>query len=300
MDVFRVTCLENGEQPKLPLVVRYLPKQWQKTYLLQLQPYIKKENDVYCLQAHREDCFTCVWREKILQLFQEAAQQGAKIVLSPLWADLPQDVLPLATGRKVMLLYAAESCAIALHRMGKEVAQAHFVLVDDGSQKIEILLEMLPTDWNHIAILTDRPAYFSHWQQQLLAQQGLVLELFASVGNASFRQADVVISCKGTGTEMLYALKEDAFFLDLGGNHTLLHKIAEHRPKICAVDDLVFVQGEDMIHTSAELEALCYLQSREFRFFFARQDDAQAARESLPFVVKGFLSEGKRKKIKKR
>lgn len=299
MDILKVICLENGVQPRLPFALRYLPKQWQQAYLLRFQPYVLDENGVYCLQTQKEDFFTQVWREKTRRLFTQAAQQGAKIVLSPLWADLPQDLLPLANGKRLTLLYAAEGCAEALRRMGKEIAQAYVVLVDDGSEQIEILLEMLPQDWNHVAILTERAECFVQWQEQLLAQRGLVAEVFASVGHTAFRRADVVISCKGTGGEMLYALKEHAFLLDLGGNHELLHKIAEHRPDVCAVDGFVFMGSEDAMQTDAEAEAASYLQSKAFRFFFARGEEAQAARESLSFAVKGFLAEGKRKKIKK-
>lgn len=297
MDILKLTCLSEREKPSLPLMVRHLPQPWQQSYLLRFQPYIKDSNDTYCLQTQKDCCFTPVWREAIRRVFQEAAQQGAKIILSPLWADLPQNILPIASGQKMMLLYAVEGCAAALQRMGKEAGEAYFVLVDDGSEKAAVLLELLPKDWNHIAILTDRPTYFVDWQERLLAEQGLVIELFASVGHTVFRQADVVISCKGAGTEMLYALKEHAFFLDLGGNHTLLHQIAEHRADVCAVDGFLFSKEDAPMQTDAEAEAAAYLQSKAFRFFFARSEEARLARESLTFGIKGFLSDGKRKKI---
>ena len=229
MEIINITCLRQKSQRHRPKWVGKLPERLAEKWQLKYCPWVETAEGCWCLQTDRDGCFLPPWREKARELLEQAAKQGAKIALSPMAADLPQDILPFATGRKLYAIFGAEGAATGLEAMGKRPEGASFVVADGGGWETEAVLAALPGWVNRLGILTDRQPFFVSWQERFLEERGLVVEVFSSVGYGVFREADVVLSCaKGNGA-MAYALAEGAVFLDLVGSRIVAMSFCEPR-----------------------------------------------------------------------
>lgn len=304
MEIINITCLRQKSQRHRPKWVGKLPESWAEKWQLKHCPWVETAEAAgcYCLQTNGEGCFLQPWREKAAELLRQAADQGAKIALSPLAADLPQGILPFATGKKLCLLFGAEAAATALESLGKCPEGVSFVVADGGSWETEAVLAALPSWVNRLGILTDRQPFFASWQERFLEERGLVVEVFSSVGYGVFREADVVLSCaKGNGA-MAYALAEGAVLLDLVGNGTVTENIALRRPDVLAADGFFFGTQKEM-EAGDLTEARAYCENEMFQAYF----DAPGAEKAAEAKVQlgqlcpvGFLLGGKRRKIVKK
>ena len=104
-----VRCLRQKTQAQVPFWVSYLPAGWRERYILRHRPYVVTEEGEQIsisLQTDGNSCYLPVWREAAQQALQEAKASGAVIAVSPLAADLPQDILPFADGRRLTALCA--------------------------------------------------------------------------------------------------------------------------------------------------------------------------------------------------
>lgn len=275
--------LRSKEERELPFLVSHLPLSWQESYVLRHCPAVWQEEGSalsVCLQTNKEGYFSAPWREETKKALEEAKEKGAVIALSALAKDLPQGILPFADGKKLAGLFAAEGAALWLKRKGKTVEEVSFLLVDGGEEDIFSVLETLPENINACGILTDRPAAFAFWQEEMLAGRGLVLETISSCGQGLFRQADVVISWQKDGASLVYALKKGAFFLDLAGNQKMMERLASVRRDVAAADGFFFSlpQGKQY---GAKAEVAAFLCCEDFRNYFLKREEPLQAKISL-------------------
>ncbi|MBM6830282.1 hypothetical protein H9X85_09810 [Anaerotignum lactatifermentans] len=283
MSIVEVEFCQSKEERALPFWVRRLPVSWRESYVLRRRPVLweQSEEGMICrLQTDREGYFSPAWRAAAKAALEEAKYRGAKIALSPLAADLPQEILPFARGGKLASLFAAESGAFWLKKKGKGLEEAIFVLADGGGEEIFAALETLSQKVNRLGVLTDRPDVFFLWQERMMAERGLVLETLSSCGQDTFRQADAVISWQKSGSAMTYALRQGAFFLDLGDNEALRRRLASVRPDVCCAGNLVFSCGGGK-RESAAAEAAAFLESAAFARYFAKGEGAGEAKAWL-------------------
>ncbi len=294
---------ENG-LPQIPKWAIHLPQKWKKNYILKYCPYIEKEQDeiLYChLQVTKEQYFQKAWREVVKTYLEKQKKAGIQVVCAPMAADLPQGILPFATGKKLTTLFAMEGGILALERMRKTLAESRWVIADGNTAKTEQLLALLPETINHVAICTDRPEAFAAWKEEMLAERGIVAEIFTSYGNPTFREADVVLSCVKDGIAMVYALQKKAFFLDLVGNRRLLETLAQRRPDVMTSDNLFFL-AERVQQAASEAEAWAYCKDKAFRTFFHDNGQVLQAKEGVAgmgIFPAGFQIGEKRRKILK-
>ncbi len=299
-----LSCLRQKEQPQIPKWAMYLPEKLQKSYILKYCPYIQKQYDdiLHCrLQITKEQYFQTAWRDVAKTLLEQAKQSGVCVVCSDMAADLPQQILPFATGKKLTTLFAIEGATMALERMGKSLSQSRWVIADGKTPQTEILLSLLPETINHVAIWTDRPNAFIQWQEEMLSERGIVAEVFSSCGNPAFREADVVLSCVKDGISMVYALQKEAFLLDLAGNGHLLETLAQRRADVITTDNFFFL-AEKPQQIACEAEAWAYCKNNQFRTFWHDTQIAIQAKQSLSemgIVPVGFQIGEKRRKILK-
>lgn len=302
MEIINITCLRQKSQRHRPKWVGKLPDSWAEKWQLKYCPWVETAEGCWSLQTDRDGCFLPTWREKAKELLEQAADGGAKIALSPMAADLPQDILPFATGRKLYPIFGAEAAATGLEAMGKQPEGASFVVADGGGWETEAVLAALPGWVNRLGILTDRQPFFVSWQERFLEERGLVVEVFSSVGYGVFREADAVLSCaKGNGA-MAYALAEGAVFLDLVGNGTVTEKIALRRADVLAADGFFFGTPKEM-EAGALTEARTYCENEMFRAYFDAPGAEKAAEAKAglgQLCPVGFLLGGKRRKIPKK
>ena len=302
MEIINITCLRQKSQRHRPKWVGKLPERLAEKWQLKYCPWVETAEGSWCLQTDRDGCFLPPWREKARELLEQAAKQGAKIALSPMAADLPQDILPFATGRKLYAIYGADGAAPALDARGTRPEGASFVVADGGGWETEAVLAALPGWVNRLGILTDRQPFFVSWQERFLEERGLVVEVFSSVGYGVFREADVVLSCaKGNGA-MAYALAEGVVFLDLVGNGTVTESIALHRPDVLAADGFFFGTPKEM-EAGALTEGRSYCENQMFRAYFnalGAEKAAEAKAQLGQLCPVGFLLGGKRRKIPKK
>lgn len=302
--VLILNCLQEKERPQLPSFLYHLPQSWQQYYLLRYQPWRKTDESTYCLQTDRENCFRQPWREKAAQLLQTAQENGAKIVISPLAADLPQGILPFATGRHLTLLCCMQGAEEALRRKQIAKEQARFVLIDGGTEDTHLLLSLLP-DWvNHFALCTDHPVDFMDWQEDMLANRGLVTELFSSLGHQALKQAHVVLTLRSHSKSLVHTVASDAYVCMPYGNPALLAAFQQQRPDVAAVDGFFFSQNGTRIPcTQAEAWAYCHIAP--FALFHQTKSQTAAknallAFQEQDFCVCGFQSGTKTCKIAKK
>ena len=140
MEIINITCLRQKSQRHRPKWVGKLPERLAEKWQLKYCPWVETAEGCWCLQTDRDGCFLPPWREKARELLEQAAKQGAKIALSPMAADLPQDILPFATGRKLYAIFGAEGAATGLEAMGKRPEGASFVVADGGGWETEAVL----------------------------------------------------------------------------------------------------------------------------------------------------------------
>lgn len=283
MCMVEVDFLRSKKERKLPFWIKRLPVSWQEVYVLRRCPVFweKDEKRLVCrLQTDRAGYFSKAWREAAEDALKQAKDRGAKIALSALAADLPQHILPFAQGRKLAALFAAESASFWLEKKKKQMEEVVFLLADGGQDEIFAALETLSQRVNRLGVLTDRPAEFQSWQERMMAERGLVLELLSSCGQDVFRQADAVISWQKGGSAMTYALKQGAFFLDLAGNGALCSRLAAVRPDVCCVSELMFSYGGSQ-KPGAEAEAQAFLELPAFARCFSCGEGAAEARRQL-------------------
>lgn len=299
-----LSFLRENELPQIPKWAIYLPEKWKKAYILKHCPYIQKEeNDIlYCrLQTTKAQYFQTAWRKVVKTLLEEQKQAGVQVVCSPMAADLPQGILPFATGKKLTTLFAIDGAMLALERMGKSLEESRWVIADGNTPQTEILLSLLPETINHVAIWTDRPEVFADWKEEMLEERGIVAEVFTSCGNPTFREADVVLSCIKEGIAMVYALQKGAFLLDLAGNRHLLETLAQRRTDVITSDNFFFL-AERVQQVACEAEAWAYCKNKVFRAFWRDTKQALQAKEILSEMgisPVGFQIGEKRRKILK-
>lgn len=297
MCMLEVEFLTSKKERQLPFLVSHLPVSWRESYVLCRCPFLwePREEGMICrIQTDREGYFSPPWRAAAKAALDEAKNRGAKIALSPLAADLPQNILPFAQGRKLAALFAAESALFWLRKKGKQLEEAAFLLADGGSEEIFSALETMSQSVNRLGVLTDRPDVFFSWQERMMAERGLVLEVLSSCGQDLFRQADAVISWQKGGSAMTYALKQGAFFLDLAGNDALRSRLASVRPDVCCVGELMFSYGGRQ-RKGAEAEAAAFLDLPAFAGYFSDGTGAEAAKLELNGAECFPLGKAKRK-----
>ena len=299
-----VRCLRQKTQEQGPFWVSYLPAGWRERYILRHRPYVVTEEGEQIsisLQTDGNSCYLPVWREAAQQALQEAKASGAVIAVSPLAADLPQDILPFADGRRLTALFAGEGVAEALRRMGKDPHACRLVVADGNG--VQAVLATLPENINHLGVWTDRAEEFMVWQEEMLEERGLVTEVFASLGHAAFRSADAVISCAKDGKGMVYAFAKQAFCLDLGANCGLLHNVTQQRQDVQMADGLCFSIEQGHL-LAADAEAWAYCKIEAFRTCFHNWTP-QTAKEAKAALIAagvrpiGLQLFGKRCKIRK-
>lgn len=301
--IVTITFLRHIHDRILPKWMNRMPEKWKEHYALHHLPFLQSEMEYgtkICMQTDKEGYFSPLWREQTKQALEQAKAQGAVIALSAMAADMPKGILPFADGRRLAALFAIEGAALALERMGRSKEEGKYIIADGTFAPI--LLDCLPPWINHLGIVTDRPAYYVSYQENCLLEQGLVMEIFSSVGNPIFRDGDAVLSFSKGGRGMVYAMKDNAFFLDLAGNEALLTHFAEARHEIVTADGFFFRHGErEYPSMLAEAHAFCLCPS--FRRFFLEDSDAKEAKEALielGFSPCGFSIGAHRRKILRR
>lgn len=298
--IIAVTFLRHKGDRTLPKWAFHIPQKWQEIYTLRCCPFLETETDYGIeirMQTDKESYFFPAWREQTKKAMEQAKDKGAIIAVSSLSADLPKGILPLANGRKLALLFAGEGAGLALSRMGKEKEEGRYVIAD-GSLAPD-LLDCLPPWINHLAIVTDRPAFYIHYREKFLAEQGLSLEICSSFGNAVFHESDAILSCTKKQKSIVYAVKDNAFFLDLTGNTALLSRFADNRETVVTADGFFFRQ-EKAEYPCMEAEAFAFCICPAFRSFFQGKGSAKEAKEALlalGFVPSGFSVKEHRRKI---
>lgn len=298
--IITLTFLRHMHDRILPKWMRRMPEKWKEHYALHHLPFLQSETDSgieICMQTDQEGYFSPVWREQTKLALEQAKAQGAIIALSPMAADMPKGILPFANGKHLESLFAVEGAALALERMGKEREEANYIIADGTFAPI--LLDCLPLWVNHLGIVTDRPAFYVPYQEEFLSERGLVMEIFSSVGNPIFRDGDAVLSFAKGGRGMVYAMKDNSFFLDLAGNKSLLTHFAEARQNIVTADGFFFKQ-EEKEYSCMEAEAYAFCLCPSFRQFFTENGNAEEARDALfelGFFPCGFSIGNHRRKI---
>lgn len=302
--ILTLHCLQKNESPTLPAWVQHLPQTWQQRYLLRYHPWQQTNESTYCLQTDRENCFRQPWRDKAAQLLQTAQESGAKIVISPLADDLPQGILPFATGRHLTLLCCMQGVEEALRRQQIAKEQARFVLLDGGTEDTHLLLSLLPEWVNHFGLCTNRPAAFVDWQEEMLANCGLVAEIFSSLGHHTLKQANIVITLRSHSDSLVHTVAPDAYVCMPSGNPSLLVALQQQRPDVAAVDGFFFSQNGTRLHcTQAEAWAYCHIAPFALFHQTKSQTAAQNALQTFQaqdFCVCGFQSGTKTCKIAKK
>lgn len=302
--ILTLTCLQNKESPNLPAWIQRLPHSWQQRYLLRYHPWRKTDEAVYCLQADRENCFRQPWREKAAQFLQTAQENGTKIVISPLAADLPQGILPFATGRHLTLLCCMQGAEEALRRKQIAKEQARFVLLDGGTEDTYLLLSLLPEWVNHFGLCTDRPDAFLDWQEDMLANRGLAVEIFSTLGHTTLKQAHIVLTLRSHSSSLVHTVAKNAFVCMPYGDPALLSAFQQQRPDVAAADGFFFSQNGTRLHaTQAEAWAYCHIAPFAVFHQTKSQTAAQNALLALQeqnFCVCGFQSGTKTCKIAKK
>ncbi len=299
-----LSFLQEHGLPQMPKWAMHLPNKWKKAYILKYCPYIEQEQNeiLHChLQVTKEQYFQSAWREVVKTYLEKQKKAGIQVVCAPMAADLPQGILPFATGKKLTTLFAMEGGILALERMGKSLAESRWVIADGNTDQTEQLLALLPETINHVAICTDRPESFAVWKEEMLEERGIVAEVFTSYGNPTFREADVVLSCVKDGIAMVYALQKNAFLLDLVGNHRLLEMLAQRRPDVMTSDNFFFL-AERVQQAASEAEAWAYCKDKVFRTFFHNNRQVLQAKEAVSgmgIFPAGFQIGEKRRKILK-
>ena len=303
LPIMAITFLRHIQDRKLPKWIKPMPKKWQEYYTLHHQPFLQQDTAYgteICMQIDKIGYFSPLWREETKKALEQGKEQGAIVALSSMAEDLPKGILPFAKGQQLTALFAMEGAALALERMGKKKEDARYVIADGAFSPV--LLDCLPLWVNHLGIMTDRPACYLPYQEHFLSEQGLSMEIFSSMGNPAFRNADAVLSFSQNGKGMVYAMQDNSFFLELAGNHRLLRHFAETRGEVVTADGFFFEwKKEDCPPMLAEAYAFCLCPA--FRHFFLENRDAKAAKEALlalGFSPCGFSIEEKRRKILRR
>lgn len=302
--ILTLNCLQKQERPQLPKWMYHLPQTWQQHYVLRYHPWRQIDEATYCLQTDQEHCFQQPWREKTAQLLQTAQNNGTKIVISPLAADLPQGILPFATGHHLTLLCCMQGAQEALRRRQIAKEQARFALIDGGTEDTHLLLSLLP-DWvNHFALCTDRPATFLEWQEEMLANRGLVVEIFSSLGHHALKQAHIVLTLRSHSDSLVHTVAQDAYVCMPYGNLSLLSALRQQRPDVAAVDGFSFSQNGTRLRC-IQAEAVAYCQIAPFALFHQTKSQTAAknaldAMQEQNFCLCGFQSGTQTCKIAKK
>ena len=302
MKMMTIRFLKEGEKAVLPKGVKLLPKGVQRRILERYYPF-RLEGEVAVLQTTAENSFH--WRKQSAKLLEKLKKNGTEIIIPPAEGELPWDILPLATGRKLTTLFAFEGAKEALKRQGKDPAACRYLLAGGGEEMWRSALLSMGTWVNHLAIFTEDAGKAKELEQELFQEYGLLTEVFASPKNPAFGQADVVFGCGMEQRKYEHMLKDGAVWLDLIGNRPVLRKLTENRPDAVVCDGFFFCRGETQMEgRRAEAEAFLscpiFRENQNFPLHEAAGTEILSALQEMGYAVSGFSVHGKRVKIRRK
>lgn len=301
----KLRFLEPKEDAVLPRWARWLPAGFR--YTERYRPYrIQREEGeiIGILQAEKEQAVTPEWRRGAKELLMALRQEGVSIVVPPAEGEFPREVLPFAEGRRLATLFAFAGAAEALRRLGKEPGEGRFLLAGGEPELWRAALASMGAEGNHLAIFTDEPEQAEPLLQELYAERGLLAEVFSSVKNPAFREADAVLSCGMEQRAFEHILKKEAVWLDLVGNRPMLRRLQQLRPDITAAEGFFFHVGEKqregrIAEAEAYLSCPAFRQCWELPWSRAKPGSILAELQENGIAVSGFSAFGKRVKVRK-
>lgn len=308
MKMARIRFLEQGEAVRLPKGGRFLPKGLQKRAAAYCKPYcLTAERGILTgiLQTDAETGMTADWRKNAEKLMRLLQKEEVVILLPPPAGELPRGILPFATGKRLLCLFAFVGAAEALRRQGKEPAQCRYLLAGGDAAAWRAALTSMGNEGNHLSIFTANPNAAGALVQELFAERGLMTEVFSSPKNPAFLQADVVFCCGMEQCAYEYMLQKGAIWIDLAGNHPALRRLLERRQDVIALDGFFFRKAEQQMNgqtTEADAFLSCgiFRENWQFPLVEAARSEMFSALREMGYDVSGFSAEGKRVKIQRK
>ena len=313
MKMAKIRFLEQGEEAKIPMGAKLLPKRGRLAYAEKRRPFrVEEEGDILTgiLQTQAEKSMLPIWRENAAGLLRQLQKGGVSIVIPPTAGEIPRTILPLAEGRKLMTLFAFEGAAEALRRQGKEPDTCTYLFAGGDPALWRMALISLGNEVNHLAIFTEDIHGARAVAEELFEERGLVAEVFSSPKNILFPQADVVFCCGFANLPYEHMLKGGCIWFDLVGNRPVLRRLRE-RQDITLADGFFFRQERSGFRSAEQkegriAEAEAFLSSENMRDLWQLSPEteagAQAFREQKEreWAVSGFSLAGKRVKIRRK
>ena len=297
-----VRFLEKGEAARLPKGVKLLPEPWQRVYIEKRKPYFF-EGEAAVLQTTAEN--SPHFRDQAVKLLGKLKKDGAEIIIPPAEGELPQDILPMADGRRLTNLFAFLGAKEALRRQGKDPAECRYLLAGGNEGMWRSALTSMGSEVNHLSIFTGEPEKAERLTGALFAEWGLMTEVFASPKNPLFGEADVVFGCGLEQRAYEYMLKEGALWVELAGNRPLLRRLREKRPDITVVDGFFFRRGKKQKEgRTAEAEAFLFCPVFRENWNFPLEECARKEMlcelQGAGYALSGFSCMAKRVKIRRK
>ncbi len=114
--------------------------------------------------------------------------------------------IDISQGDYILPFFAGDAAVLTALENKVPLQDARYLVLDDGSERAEIILESLVHRANHIALATDRAVEFVRICDKILEEWGLALEILPFSTDSSF--ADVVIDC----IQKDFGIMEDSWF----------------------------------------------------------------------------------------
>lgn len=139
------------------------------------------------------------------------------------------------------------------HKVSKK--DARFVIIDDESQKIELILQVILEYANYLTIITERSHYFQKAVDVVYDEVGLMMDVVSSADKKKIT-GNVIIHLDRNNYQVYSLLEEGAFVVDLAFSNRKLEYLSNRKKNLEILFDYEITAGGETLEPELIAEVM--------------------------------------------
>lgn len=279
MEMFSmITLARTKEEIKLGwLIKRYSAKKYQN-YLIEKTPF-KVEERLYCGEKIQNITLYMTKEDLTLSKKEFVQEYIQKVIVKlnlfqPHYCEelreyLKEDRRDNAWIMKYIVFSELYKQVVEEYQMDQK--EINLVLIDSGDRKIQLLLENLVEDLNHLTIITEREVHFEKFVDAVYNETGLMVELIPPPIIEPLK-GNLIVDASLNSCKMYRYFEKDAIVIDMTSNIEKLLYLYGRRKDLKIIRDVeVSMQGEVVMKDLAA-EVLCCKYWNLYKFVYKENE----------------------------
>lgn len=224
-----------------------------------------------------------IYNEIMKKTINNLLSMDVQAMIVPKGYEIDTKEIYILKGIKIFPYFLKDVVKKALEIKNKELKYAEILIIASHIDLTDTIIEILYNHVNYLSILTKEKSYYGgSISERIYAETGLRIQVTNNKNAIS--RADIVINTNNYKSYN-YIFKKDSIYIELSENLDLIKKLEGTRKDVLAINRCILEADKKEV-TLKEVEALLYLNSRDYRVTAHRGHNISRVNKILGFIDK--------------